>query len=217
MKWGLFGGTFDPIHFGHLRAAEELAALVSLSRVIFIPAALPPHKTSRAVTPFDARAHMTRLAIDGNPLFSCSDVEALREGKSYSIDTVRYFLETFPDVELYFITGQDAFDAIATWHDWKTLLTLCHFIVMTRPGYSNEGLEKILPPEMAATYVYNDRQDGYFNLQGMGLFFRKTTFLDISASDIRHRVFTGQSVRYLTPEAVIKYLEERRIYGKAKG
>ncbi len=212
MRWGLFGGTFDPIHFGHLRAACELTEIMALARVIFIPAATPPHKSGRVITPFAERAHMTRLAIDGNPLFSLSDVEALREGKSYSIETVRYFLETSPEVELYFITGQDAFDAIATWHDWKTLLTLCHFIVMTRPGYANEGLEKILPPQMAATYIYDDRQDGYMNPEGKGVFFRKTTFLDISASDIRHRVSTGQSVRYLTPKPVIRYIEANQLY-----
>jgi len=117
MKWGLFGGTFDPIHFGHLRAAQELIELLNLDRVIFIPAALPPHKTARVITPFEHRLQMLQLAISGKDQFSFSDVENLRPGKSFSIDTVRYFLDSRDkSLEFFFITGQDAFDAITTWH-----------------------------------------------------------------------------------------------------
>ncbi|MFO7568408.1 MAG: nicotinate-nucleotide adenylyltransferase, partial [Smithellaceae bacterium] len=206
MNWGLFGGTFDPVHFGHLRAASELAAVLNLGRVIFIPAATPPHKTSRVITPFDHRLLMTRLAVAGNDRFSVSDIEGHREGKSFSIETVRYFLNAQNEsLNLYFLTGQDAFDAITTWRDWEALLGLCHFAVMTRPGYQNEGLEKILPADMAAKYVYDDRQDCFINPQGKGIYFRKTTFLDISSSDIRQSIQSGRSVRYLTPDAVIRY------------
>jgi nicotinate-nucleotide adenylyltransferase len=146
MKWGLFGGTFDPVHFGHLRAAQELAAILGLERVIFLPAGEPPHKTSRDITPFEHRLRMVRLAIAGNDRFDVSDLESRRRGKSYSVDTVRSFLAA-PDSppELYFITGQDAFDAIATWRQWEDLLGLCHFAVMTRPGYEKRGLHSILP------------------------------------------------------------------------
>ncbi|MEN6469186.1 MAG: nicotinate-nucleotide adenylyltransferase, partial [Smithella sp.] len=200
MKWGLFGGTFDPVHFGHLRAAQELIILLNLDRVIFIPAANPPHKTGRVITPFEHRLQMVKLAIAGNNSFSVSDVEFSRQGKSYSIDTVRYFLDSRDkNLELYFITGQDAFDAITTWREWETLLGLCHFAVMTRPGYENGRLEKILPREIAAQYVYTEGRDGFIHPGGKGVFFRKTTFLDISASDIRDSVQQGQSIQYLTP------------------
>jgi nicotinate-nucleotide adenylyltransferase len=215
MRWGLFGGTFDPIHFGHLRAACELAGILNLDRVVFIPSASPPHKTGRVITPFEQRVQMTHLAIKGNPRFCVSDVENLREGKSYSIETVRYFLSKNPaDATLYFITGQDAFDAITTWRDWESLLGLCHFVVMTRPGYENKGLVNILPADFAARYVYDEQRDGFQNPQGKYIFFRKTTFLDISSSDIRAQVQSGESIRYLTPDAVIRYIENHKLYSE---
>lgn len=213
MKWGLFGGTFDPVHFGHLRAAQELIALLNLDRVIFIPAANPPHKTARFITPFEHRLQMVKLAIAGNDSFSVSDVELLRQGKSYSIDTVRYFLDSHDkNLELYFITGQDAFDAITTWREWQTLLSLCHFAVMTRLGYASGGLEKILPRELAAKYVHAEDRDGFINPAGKGVFFRKTTFLDISASNIRKSVQHGQPIQYLTPDTVIRYIGNHGLY-----
>lgn len=212
MKWGLFGGTFDPVHFGHLRAAQELIALLGLDLVIFIPAAEPPHKTSRVITPFEHRLQMVRLAIEGNHQFSFSDVENERPGKSYSIDTVRHFLESPDHPELYFITGQDAFDAITTWYHWDKLLGLCHFAVMTRPGYENRGLDHILPREIASRYIYDEDNDLFNDPRGRSVFFRKTTFLDISSSDIRARIERGRNVRYLLPDSVIRYIEANRLY-----
>lgn len=213
MNWGLFGGTFDPIHFGHLRAAQELAGILRLDHVFFIPAALPPHKTTRTIMPFEHRLQMVKLAIAGNDQFSASNVESLREGKSYSIDTVRYFLDQQPaNSELYFITGQDAFDAITTWRDWEALLSLCHFVVMTRPGYDNRGLANILPSDVTAQYRFDETNDRFIGSQGSAIYFRKTTFLDISASDIRQRIQSGQSIRYLTPDEVIRYIETHQLY-----
>jgi nicotinate-nucleotide adenylyltransferase len=213
MKWGLFGGTFNPVHFGHLRAAEELMTLLDLERVIFIPAASPPHKTERGMASFEHRLQMMQGAIAGNDSFSLSDVEGRRPGKSYSIDTVQYFLDSHgSDLELYFITGQDAFDAITTWQEWDKLLSLCHFAVITRPGYENKGLLQILPPDMAARYVYDEQNDIFKNPQGRSVFFRRTTFLDISSSHIREKIQQGQSVRYLTPDKVIRYIEANQLY-----
>ncbi len=212
MKWGLFGGTFDPVHFGHLRAAQELIALLCLDRVIFIPAAQPPHKTARVITPFEHRAKMVRLAIEGNHQFFFSDAENQRPGKSYSIETVRHFLESPDHPELYFITGQDAFDAITTWYQWDKLLGLCHFAVMTRPGYENRGLKHILPRELAARYVYDEQNDIFRDPQSRSVVFRKTTFLDISSSDIRGKFQQGQNVRYLLPDKVIRYVEANHLY-----
>lgn len=216
MKWGLFGGTFDPVHFGHLRAALELACQLALERVIFIPAGEPPHKTACDITPFDHRLRMVRLAIAGNDRFDVSDLESRRRGKSYSVDTVRSFLaEHSSPPDLYFITGQDAFDAITTWRQWEELLGLCHFAVMTRPGYENGGLNRILPAELAARYVYDAKQDGFISPAGRGIFFRRTTFLDISASAIRESIRAGRSIAYLTPDAVMAYIASKRLYGSS--
>lgn len=213
MKQGLFGGTFNPVHFGHLRAAEELMTLLDLDGVVFIPAASPPHKMERGMVSFEHRLQMLQGAIAGNDSFSFSDVESRRPGKSYSIDTVQYFLDSRdPDLELYFITGQDAFDAITTWREWDKLLSLCHFAVITRPGYENKGLLQILPPDMAARYVYDEQNDIFKNPQGRSVFFRRTTFLDISSSHIREKIQQGQSVRYLIPDKVIRYIEANQLY-----
>jgi len=213
MKWGLFGGTFDPIHFGHLRAAQELIELLSLDCVVFIPAFLPPHKTDRVISSFEHRLQMVRLAVSDNERFDFSDVENQRPGKSYSIDTVRYFLNSHDEhLELYFITGQDAFDAITTWHQWDELLSLCHFVVMTRPGYENRGLSHILPEDVAAGYVYNDLNDCFQGPQGNRVYFRKTTFLDISSSAVRQSIQQGLSVQYLVPDRVILFMNEKNLY-----
>ncbi|MEE9910542.1 MAG: nicotinate-nucleotide adenylyltransferase [Deltaproteobacteria bacterium] len=213
MKWGLFGGTFDPIHFGHLRAAQELVTLLDLDRVIFIPAALPPHKSARIITPFEHRLQMVRLAIAGNEFFSFSDVESLRPGKSYSIDTVQYFLDSHDArLELYFITGQDAFDAITTWREWEKLLSLCHFVVITRPGYDNRGLDRIFPENFASRFLYDQALLGYRGPGGCALYFRDVTFLDISSSLIRQNIKAGRSVRYLTPDSVRHYIDEHVLY-----
>jgi nicotinate-nucleotide adenylyltransferase len=150
MKWGLFGGTFDPIHTGHLRCAEEVLEIFDLNRIIFVPASRPPHKLDAQITPFHHREQMVKLAIEENPCFSFSDVENQREGKSYSVETIEYFLEKYlSDLELYMILGQDAFHAIKTWRDWEKLLLLCNFVIMTRPGYINQGLTGIVPPDFA--------------------------------------------------------------------
>ena len=213
MKWGIFGGTFDPIHFGHLRAAQELIERLNLDRVVFIPAFLPPHKTDRVISSFEHRLQMVRLAVSDNERFAFSDVEKQRPGKSYSIDTVRYFLNSHDEkLELYFITGQDAFDAITTWHQWDKLLSLCHFVVMTRLGYENRGLAHILPEDIAASYVYNDLNDCFLGPQESRIYFRKTTFLDISSSAIRQSIQQGLSVQYLVPDQVIRFINEKKLY-----
>ncbi|MDD4092490.1 MAG: nicotinate-nucleotide adenylyltransferase [Smithellaceae bacterium] len=213
MKLGLFGGTFNPIHFGHLRAAQELAELLKLDRIFFIPAATPPHKETGGIVSFEHRLQMLQLAVAGNDSFSISHVENLRPGKSYSIDTVRHFQKDGDSkLECFFITGQDAFDAITTWHDWKNLLRLCRFVVMTRPGYENRGLHQILPPDVAGRYIYDAGGNVFQDQEGGTILFRRTTFLDISSSEVRKRIQQGRSVRYLTPDSVIRYMEANRLY-----
>jgi len=135
MRWGLMGGTFDPIHLAHLRGAQEILEHCGLDRVVFIPSASPPLKHGPGITPYEHRERMVRLAVEGNPAFAYSDVENRREGRSYTVDTIGYFRETFgEELEIFFILGQDAFLDIRRWKDWRRLLTLCHFVVMSRPG-----------------------------------------------------------------------------------
>ncbi len=215
MKWGLFGGTFDPIHIGHLRCAEEVREIFDLDRIFFIPAARQPLKTDQDITPYVDRARMVELAIQGNPAFALSDLEQQRGGTSYSIDTVIYFLSNSPaDLELYFILGQDAFCDIQQWKDWQELLKRCHFIVMTRPGYETEDLPAILTENIARTYSYNNGSDGFTGPTGTSIYFRRLTFLEISSTDIRTRVAQQQSIRYLVPKTVHEYISTGGFYSK---
>lgn len=213
MKWGLLGGTFDPIHMGHLRCAEEILESFDLNRIIFVPASRPPHKIEADITTFYHREQMVRLAIEGNPSFSFADVENQREGKSYSVRTIEYFLEKYlKQLELYFIVGQDAFHAIQTWKEWEKLLLLCNFVVMTRPGYEYRGLQGILPPDFAARFRYDEGLKGWTGPTGHTIFFREVTFLDISSSNIRTRVKEGRSIAYLVPDPVRRYIIKNQLY-----
>jgi nicotinate-nucleotide adenylyltransferase len=215
MKWGLFGGTFDPIHYGHLRGAEEMLEIFKLNRIIFVPSSRPPHKLEGEITSFYHREQMIRLAIEGNVNFSFSEVENLRAGKSYSVETVEYILAKYlENLELYFIVGQDAFQAITTWKDWEKLLLLCNFAVMTRPGYEDVKLDKILPQDFAARFSYDKKIDGFKGPTGHAIYFRHVSFLDISSSRIREMIKANKSARYLMPDAVRQYILKNSLYKK---
>ncbi len=217
MKWGLLGGTFDPIHNGHLRCAEEVLEIFDLNRIIFVPAAKPPHKIDGDITSFHHREQMIKLAIEGNPVFTFSDVEKQREDKSYSVETVDYILKKYmKDLELYFILGQDAFHAIQSWKDWQRLLLLCNFVVMTRPGYVDRGLEAILPADFASRFKDDDSVKGLRGPTGHAIYFRGVTFLDISSSDIRQRARESRSIKYLVPETVRHYIMKNSLYRNVK-
>jgi nicotinate-nucleotide adenylyltransferase len=213
MKWGLLGGTFDPIHVGHLRCAEEVREMFGLDRIVFIPAARPPHKSDGEISAFAHREQMVRLAIENNPHFACSDVENRREGHSYSIETVSYFQEQYPkDLDIYFVVGQDAFQAIQTWKEWERLLVMCHFVVMTRPGYENRGLAGIVPSSFAEKFTYREEDRRFLGPRGSSIYFREVSFLDISSSRIRQAVGEGRSIKYLVPDSVIHYLLQQGLY-----
>ncbi len=213
MKWGLLGGTFDPIHFGHLRGAEEMMGILNLNRIIFVPSSRPPHKLEADITSFHHREQMIKLAIEGNVNFSYSEVENLRAGKSYSVETVEYFLNKYiKDLELYFIVGQDAFQAITTWKNWEKLLTMCNFAVMTRPGYKDMKLEEIMPMDIASQFKYDETVDCYKVPTGYAIYFRHVSFLDISSSRIRAMAKENKSIRYLLPDAVRQYIFKNSLY-----
>ena len=215
MRWGLLGGTFDPIHFGHLRGAEEMLEIFNLNRIIFVPSSRPPHKLEGEITSFNHREQMIRLAIEDNVNFSFSEVEKLRAGKSYSVETVEYILNKYmKDLELYFIVGQDAFQAVTTWKDWERLLLLCNFAVMTRPGYDDMRLNEILPKEFAAKFIYDEKIDGFNGPTGHAIYFRHVSCLDISSSRMREMVRNGKSIKYLAPDKVRQYIIKNSLYKK---
>jgi len=188
--------------------------LFNLNRIIFVPAARPPHKLNAAITPFYHREQMIRLAIEGNPEFSFSDVENRREKTSYSVETVECLLDKYrlEKLEIYFILGQDAFHAIRTWKDWERLLLMCHFAVMTRPGYMHRGLEEILTPEFASRFTYDEGVRGFRGPTGHVICFREVTFLDIASSNIRKWAKEGKDVHYLVTDEVRRYIVKNSLY-----
>ena len=140
-RLGILGGTFDPIHYGHLRLAEEVGESLKLEHVYLIPAALPPHKGQRTVSPFPHRLEMTRIASAESPLLKVLDLEARREGFSYSIETLKTFHGMVqPDLDLHFVLGMDAFLEIETWKDFRNLFNYAHFVVIQRPGFPSDVL-----------------------------------------------------------------------------
>lgn len=190
------GGTFDPIHYGHLIAAEEARYNFNLSQVIFVPCGIPPHKKDYKVTTAEHRYAMTLLATASNPYFSVSRVEIDRPGPSYAVDTIKIFRKQFCEgVELFFITGLDAVLEVLTWKNPDELVRLCHFIAVTRPGYDVQKLQERLPAH------YLDRIS-LLAIPG----------IDISSTMIRERVRKGEPIRYLTPDVVCDYIAKHGLY-----
>ena len=216
MKIGLFGGTFDPIHWGHLRSAEEVREAFRLDRIHFIPAAVPPLKRKAATTPALDRLAMVRRAIAGNPAFAVSDVELRRPGKSFSIDTLRYFRRRRPKDALYFILGMDAFHDIGMWKDFQELFSLSHFIITSRPDCGELFKLGDIPVAARKLFCYDLQKNAYRHRSGTRLHYFKLTDIAISASDIRFRVKAGKSIRYLVPPAVERYIRRRGLY-RGKG
>ncbi len=192
MRIGILGGTFNPIHYGHLLVAAEVREKFDLEKVIFIPSAFPPHKNDPDIAPPSDRYQMTVLATQSNPFFSVSDLELQRSGKSYSVETVKELLNIYgKDTELYFITGADAILEIFTWKDREELLKLCQFIVATRPGFDTEDIEGTILKQIQLIEIPN---------------------LDISSTDIRQRIKERRNIKYLLPEKVEEYIYEHGLY-----
>ncbi len=193
---GIMGGTFDPIHYGHLVAAEEARVRFKLERVIFVPNGRPPHKKDYAVTAAERRYEMTFLATANNARFETCRIELDREGPSYSVDTVAQFRHRFgSDTRLYFITGADAMLEFMTWHDPHRLADMCEFIAVVRPGYDIRRLEEALGRRVMARCRVLE-----------------TPGVDISSTELRRRAASGESLRYLTPPAVERYIGGCRVY-----
>jgi nicotinate-nucleotide adenylyltransferase len=208
---GLFGGTFNPIHLGHLRGAEEIWEAFQLEEVIFIPSSVPPHKVTEKVIEAKHRLEMVRLATSNNPHFSTSDVELSRPGKSYSVDTIRFFRERRQDA-LFFIVGSDAFVEIETWKEFQNLFSLCDLIVMARPGSQKNSSSSPLPKALIPSFRYDSGEKAWIHLSGHLLYFKEISFLDISSTKVREFIEKGGSVRYLIPAEVEAYIQEHGLY-----
>ncbi len=195
---GIIGGTFDPIHYGHLLAAEWANEVFQLDELIFIPAARPPHKDQAGIIKGQHRYRMVELAIQDNPAFSLSSLELERSGNSYTIDTVRHYLADEPKLDIRFILGVDALQLIYTWKEVAQLIKLCRFIVVTRPGYQLDRHDPVFATVPAELW---DRIE-LLAIPG----------LEISSSEIRQRVTAGQSVRYLLPPQVNDYIKKNNLY-----
>lgn len=192
---GVMGGTFNPIHYGHLVTAEEALFQFKLDKVIFMPAGMPPHKTDKEILPPEERYLLTVIATASNPDFVVSRLEIERKGPSYTIDTLLELQNIYgPETELVFITGADAVWEILTWKDAKKLVKLTEFIAATRPGYSLEKFKKLhVLPE--------GREEGKPRVSIMEI-----PALAISSTDIRKRVRENRPIRYLVPEGVANYI-----------
>ncbi len=212
-KIGLFGGTFNPIHFGHLRSAEEICEFFQLDQIIFIPSAYPPHKKIEGVLPASLRVNMVQLAIAGNGHFALSEVEVHRQGKSYSVETIGHFRKQFGlQTSLYFILGLDAFLELNTWKQYADLFELCHFIIMTRPGFEKKFSLEHLPVDLAEYFCYDEQKGGYIHRSGYGVFPKEITALDISSTKIRQYFQKGLSVKYLLSPAVEEFIYRNKLY-----
>lgn len=200
---GILGGTFDPIHNGHLLAAEWAREAFKLDELIFIPAARPPHKDLQGVLESRHRYRMVELAIGDNPGFSVSPIELERAGYSYTVDTITHYLQTYPGIKIQFIIGIDALQIIYTWKDLDRLLTLCRFIVVTRPGYELDKKAACFQSVPAEIWERTE--------------FLVIPALEISSSDIRRRVAHGKTIKYLLPSKVEKYIKDNCLYQGING
>jgi nicotinate-nucleotide adenylyltransferase len=215
MKLGILGGTFNPIHLGHLRIAEEVRDQLGLDQVLFIPAATPPHKPLAGDLPFADRLAMVRLAVADHPCFRVTDLENQRSGPSYSVDTIRELKKEFPNDELFFIIGSDSFLEIGLWHRYAEIFPQCHLAVVERPGGTIQDLTKALPPAVAGEFSRGTTMSCLTHRSGTQIQYLPGIPLAISSSSIRELAAAGHSLRYLVPEPVIGYITTKRIYSNA--
>lgn len=195
---GIMGGTFDPIHYGHLAAAEGAMHELGLDRVVFMPNRQPPHKAGRPVSAAQHRAAMVELAVAANPRFASSNLELEREGPSYTLYTVQALLREHPDWRLAFLAGMDSLVDLTTWFEHRTLLSLIDMVIFTRPGYSIEQRDAALAklgPDLAPRIRL-------LELPGVA----------VSGTELRRRAARGYPLRYLVPDAVIDYIAKHRLY-----
>lgn len=201
MRLGIFGGTFDPVHYGHLLLAETCREQLKLDQVRFVPAATPPHKLDHQISDGHARADMLSLAVSGYPEFVVDRRELKRKGPSFTVDTLTEYATEFPDAELFFLIGADSLRDLLTWRNPERISQLATLVACNRPGVAalqNEQIVEWVGAEIASRILT-----------------QQIPGTDISASDIRERARTGCSLRFLTPRSVETFLTAHDLYGKS--
>jgi len=207
------GGTFDPIHLGHLRSAEEACQELHLEQVYLIPSASPPHKIIEGVTPFSHRLAMTRLAAGLSPFLEVLDLEGRRPGHSYSIETLRELQGILgSNAEIFFILGMDAFLEIKTWKEYEHLFDYTHFIILGRPGFEPNSLQEAMSKLKMGIPLQAAGPNLLTAPSGKTVRLLRTTIMDISSTRIREMVKANQSIRFLVPENVGIYIAKNGLY-----
>jgi len=213
VRLGVFGGTFNPIHVGHLRAVIEVQEAFTLDRLLLIPSANPPHKGAEDIAAAQDRLQMVRLAVEGLPSLEASDVELARSGPSYTIETLRYFRNFFgPESVIHFVVGADAFSEITTWKSYHQLFATAHFIVMTRPGCKLNNPEHFIHTHISKDYRYDATAGRYSHPRWCSISCLNITHLDISATQIRDWIRHGRSIRFLVPDTVEAFIKTKGLY-----
>ena len=217
MRIGILGGTFNPVHLGHLRIAEEAREALSLDKIIFIPCYDPPHKDEAGIVSADLRMQMLELAVSDNPFFETSYMEHERGGKSYSIETLTRLREKYGDLaELFFIIGIDSYAEVGIWKSYAKLFDIADFVVVSRPLASDQKEEapplELLPVDIRDEFCYDPQQKIAAHSSGRCTYFLKTTMLDISSTRLRDCLANGKSVKYLMPLVVEKFINEKGLY-----
>lgn len=202
---GIFGGTFDPIHYGHLRSVAEVQQALQLEKLFLLPASIPPHRQAPVATT-EQRLRMTQLAVNEFPGLEVDDCEIQRGGISYTVDTLQHYRHQYPHIPLCLLLGSDAFASLETWHQWQTLLTLAHLVVMQRPHH-----ESVAASGWSEQHLTTDI--GELSATNSGkIYFHKVAPQDISATAIRQDINKGKAVTALLPPAVMSYIKQHHIY-----
>ena len=215
---GIFGGSFNPIHLGHLLLADEIVEFLQLDQVLFVPAAEPPHKPARGLAPARDRYAMTELAISGDPRFAISDLELRRPGPSYTVDTLEALRAAMrPDVSFYLLIGSETFLELLSWRDPQRIARLARLVVVPRAGvpFDPDGIQaqKVLAEVGQERWTRIDpSRPCRGDLESAGALLVVATSLPISSSELRRRAREGRSLAYRVPEAVRAYILERRLY-----
>jgi len=203
LKIGIMGGTFNPIHFGHLLIAEQLRELIKADKVLFIPCSIPPHKTKKELTEKKHRFHMVELAVENNPYFEACDIEIKQDKKSYTIDTIKELTKIYKSSSFYFFIGEDNLLELSTWKEIKKLMSLCSLVIARR---------FLSPQEL--NYLFKEKNK-FFDDNTVNKLTNSivdTTVIDISSSEIRQKIVNNKSIKYLVPDKIAEYIKKNRLY-----
>lgn len=215
---GVMGGTFDPVHLGHLRLAEEVVEALGLDLVLFVPAAVPPHKQGKWILDFEDRWRMLKAATDSHPRFEVSDIEQQLAGKSYTVVTLKRLSEVYRnEVRLFFILGMDAFLELDTWWHFRELFNLARMVVLRRPGTNDAAMDAFLKQKVSSEYAFRHDQAAFIHPELLPVHRLSNTCLDISSTRIRQLVSEGKSIRYLVLPEVMQYIHANGLYRSEGG